>query len=216
MKTIEKLRVPQNLTSLAYEKIKRYVLQGDLEDDTHLTEEFLSKQLGISKSPVREALNSLQAEGLVRIEPRRGTYLRQFSVKEVRDLYDLREVLEVFAVSTARITPELVNELMASVERMRRYLKAKDRAGHIEEDVYFHSAISSATGNAELCRVLRNVQNQIWLCRCKTYNLSASTAIEAHQSVLEALRNGNHKKAEAAMRNHIAHVRAQLIRFLES
>jgi DNA-binding GntR family transcriptional regulator len=213
--TIRKLTAPQNLTALAYDSIKRHILEGKLDEDTRLTEEFLSNRLGISKSPVREALNSLQTEGLIHIEPRRGARLRQFSVKEVKNLYDLRETLEVFAVSIARVTPALLAELAKSVERTRRWVKANDKIKHIEEDTRFHGAIASATGNDELCRVLKNTQDQIWLCRCKTYKLSSSTASEAHLAILKALEEHDTKGAETAMRRHIDHVRCRLIDFLE-
>src|SRR6201999_1519092 len=120
--SIRKLTAPQNLTALAYNSIKRHILEGKLDEETRLTEEFLSKRLGISKSPVREALNTLQAEGLIHIEPRRGARLRQFSVREVKNLYDLRENLEVFAVSIARVTPALLADLAKSIERTRRWV----------------------------------------------------------------------------------------------
>jgi DNA-binding FadR family transcriptional regulator len=95
-------------------------------------------------------------------------------------------------------------------------LKANDPAGHIEEDVRFHGIISGATRNTELCRVLQNVHDQIWLCRCKTYQLSSTTSYEAHQAVFQALLKGDRKKAQAAMRDHISHVRKSLIAFLEA
>ncbi|HKZ00992.1 MAG TPA: GntR family transcriptional regulator, partial [Pyrinomonadaceae bacterium] len=80
---MKKLRIPDNLTTLAYKSIKDHIWEGDLDEGTRLTEEKLSQMLGISKSPVREALNRLEAEGLVRIEPRRGAHLRIFSAKEI-------------------------------------------------------------------------------------------------------------------------------------
>ncbi len=211
MATIEKLGLSQNLTTLAYQSIKRYILEADLDEEARLTEDFLSDQLGISKSPVREALNSLQTEGLIRIEPRRGAYLRRFTVKEVHDLYDLREVLEVHAIATAKIAPELIAELGSSVERTRNWLKARDKVRHIEEDTRFHGAIANASGNSELCHVLSNTQNKIWLFRCKTYNLSSSTAPGAHSTILEALRCDDRNAAQAAMRDHIRLVRDRLI-----
>ena len=213
--SIRKLTAPQNLTALAYDSIKRHILEGKVDEDTRLTEEFLSNRLGISKSPVREALNSLQTEGLIHIEPRRGARLRQFSVKEVKNLYDLRETLEVFAVARAQVTPMLLAELAKSVERTRKFVKANDKTKHIEEDTRFHAAIASATGNDELCRVLKNIQVQIWLCRCKTYNLSSSSASDAHLAILKALEANDRKGAQTAMRNHIDHVRTRLVDFLE-
>ncbi len=215
VESLQKLAVPQNLTVLAYQSIKKSILAGDLEHDVRLTEEALSQRLGISKSPIREALNSLQNEGLIRIEPRRGAYLRQFSVKEVADLYDLREVLETYAVSTAKVTPQLIAELNRSINRTSQLLKMDDKIGHIEEDARFHGAIAKATENQELCRVLSNIQNQIWLFRCKTYDLSSSTAPKAHKAILEALEEGNSTKAQAAMRHHISLVRSRLIAFID-
>ena len=211
MHAIRKLKPARNLTQLAYASIKAYILHEDFADDTRLTEDFLSRRLGISKSPVREALNSLNTEGLIRIEPRRGAYLRSFSVQEARDLYNLREILEVYAVSIATLTPEVIGELRSSTQRMRKFLKAKDKASHIEEDVHFHQLIASATGNSELCRVLANIHSQIWLCRRKTYNLSASTSPDIHQSILEALAIGDRTLAQKRMRDHIAMVRQRLI-----
>jgi DNA-binding GntR family transcriptional regulator len=212
---MEKLAPPQNLTALAYDSIKRYIMEADLDEEARLTEDFLSGQLGISKSPVREALNSLQTEGLIRIEPRRGAYLRRFSVKEVQDLYDLRELLEVYAVATATLTPSLIDALDASIDHTRGWLKAKDKLRHIEEDTRFHGAIASATGNNELCRVLSNIQNQIWLFRCKTYRLSSTTAPSAHCLILDALKANDREAAQNAMREHIRLVRNRLIDHLE-
>jgi DNA-binding GntR family transcriptional regulator len=212
---MKKLPTQQNLTDLAYESIKRHILEGKLNHDVRLTEEALSRQLGISKSPIREALNCLHNEGLIRIEPRRGSYLRQFSIKEVHDLYDLRKALESYAVSITQITPELIQELKDSIARTGQFLAADDKIRHIEEDGRFHSAIAQATENAELCRVLQNIQNQIWLLRCQTYDLSSSSAPTAHRAILKALEDGNREQAGIAMRDHIEHVRRTLIEHLE-
>ena len=216
MHGILRIEAPQNLTKLAYESIKAYILRENLDEDTRLTEEFLSKQLGISKSPVREALNSLCTEGLLHIEPRRGAYLRRFSRKEVLDLYNLRETLETYAVGVAELTPKLLTEMRKSAQRTEKLLKARDKQGHIEEDTRFHELISQATGNAELCRVLSNVQSQIWLCRRKTYDLSSSSAPSAHRAIVDALEKSDRKAAQAAMKDHISLVRERLIAFMDA
>ncbi len=213
---MQKLSAPQNLTTLAYESIKKSILEGNLGPDVRLTEESLSQQLGISKSPIREALNGLQNEGLIRIEPRRGAYLRRFTIKEAEDLYNLREALEVYAVSVAKITPQLVEALQCSVELTKKFLKIHDKTQHIEEDARFHGAIAKATGNRELGRVLEKIQNQIWLLRCQTYDLSSSSAPKAHTAILHAFAAGDREAAEAAMRQHIGHVRLKLLQFMSS
>lgn len=212
---MQKISVPRNLTTLAYESIKKEILDGKLFG-ARFTEEALSTRLGISKSPIREALNTLHAEGLIRIEPRKGAYLREFSVKEVNDLYDVREALEAHAVLAAKITPELIAALEESVIRMKGFLSEDDKIHHMEEDARFHGLLCGAADNAALGRILENVQNQIWLCRAQTYELSSSSAPDAHERIVAALREGDKQAAEKATRSHIRHVREKLVGFLEN
>jgi len=121
-------------------------------------------------------LNRLEAEGLISIESRRGAYVREFSIKEVSDLYELREVLELHSIAAAEITQALLSEMAESIERTKKFLTAGDKLKHIEEDLRFHGMIASATGNAEFCRVFENIQQKSLLCRYRTYHLSGSTA----------------------------------------
>jgi DNA-binding GntR family transcriptional regulator len=213
---MKKLKIPSNLTTLAYNSIKEYILEGRLDENSRLTEEFLSTQLGISKSPIREALNRLETEGLIKIEPRKGAYLRRMAMDEVTDLYDLREALETHVVRTATLTPVVLKELQQSLKRQRAFLKANDRTHYIEEDVHFHAELAQATGNAHLCAVLENLQNQIWLSRRNTYDLSSSTAPDYHGAIVEALEANQRDKAEAVMREHIQNVKRGLLEFLGS
>jgi len=212
---MKKLKIPSNLTTLAYDSIKEYILDGRLNDNSRLTEEFLSTQLGISKSPIREALNRLETEGLIRIEPRKGAYLRRLSTEEIGDLYDLREALETHVARTARLTPALVADLHESVKRQRALLRANDRAHYIEEDVKFHAELARATKNAHLCAVLENIQNQIWLSRRNSYDLSSSTAPDSHQAIVDALEANDRARAEQAMREHIQRVRHRLLEYMD-
>jgi DNA-binding GntR family transcriptional regulator len=213
---MKKLKIPSNLTTLAYNSIKEYILEGRLDENSRLTEEFLSTQLGISKSPIREALNRLETEGLIRIEPRKGALLRKLSPEEVAELYDLREALEAHVVRTAKLGPALISELRASLKRQRQQLKANDRTHYIEEDVHFHAVLAQATGNGHLCAVLENLQNQIWLSRRNSYDLSSSTAPDFHEAILEALDANDRVKGEAVMREHIQNVKGRLVDFLEN
>jgi DNA-binding GntR family transcriptional regulator len=212
---MKKIKIPNNLTTLAYDSIKDYILEGRLDENSRLTEEFLSGQLGISKSPIREALNRLETEGLIRIEPRKGAYLPRLSNQEIADLYDLREALEVHAARTAKLTPDLLADLRESLRRQRSLLKANDKNHYIAEDARFHAILARATENERLCAVLENLQNQIWLSRRKTYDLSSSTAPDYHEAILKALENKDRAAAEKAMREHIQTVRQRLLRFLE-
>lgn len=207
------LKIPTypNLTALAYLQVKQFILEGALKEGSKLTEESLAKQLGISKSPVREALNRLESEGLVSIEPRRGAFVRTFSLQEACDLFDVRLVLEVHAVGSADVTPALLLDLAGSIERTRTNLAVENVTVHIEEDIYFHSAIAKATGNQELCRILKNINQKSVLCRSKTFPLSGNMAPDGHHRVYSALNEGNRAFAMEAMREHIVYTRDALL-----
>jgi DNA-binding GntR family transcriptional regulator len=212
---VKKLRIPSNLTSLAYSSIKAYILDGRLDETSRLTEEFLSNQLGISKSPIREALNRLETEGLIHIEPRKGAYLKRLSPEEISELYDLREALETHVVRTVKLTVALVAELHQSLKSQHEFLRANDRPHYIEEDVHFHAELARATRNARLCAVLENIQNQIWISRRNSYDLSSSTAPNHHAAILEALESNDRDAAVAAMRAHIQRVKGRLLEHFE-
>lgn len=212
---MNKISIPPNLTELAYQSIKESILQGKLSTE-RFTEESLSITLGISKSPIREALNALKNEGLIRIEPRRGAYLREFSLAEIRDLYGVREALEVYAIRQCHISGELLDDLEASIARTESYLKKNDKKLHIEEDAWFHRRLAAAARNEELNRMLQTIQNQIWLIRTQTYRLSSGTAPDAHRRILAALRKKNRAAAELAIREHITHVCEVFVQYLDT
>lgn len=211
---MRKIRIPDNLTTLAYKAIRQYIWEGRLSEGMRLTEESVARQLGISKSPVREAFNRLESEGLIRIEPRRGAYLRTFSIKEIEDLYDLREALEAHAIARAEITPELVEDLRRSVERSKKYLEANDKLRYVEEDMNFHARLALAAGNDRLVAALENLQHQVWLFRRQTYDLSRSGAIASHTAIAEAIARGDRSAAEKLMRDHISGVCQKLVAHL--
>jgi DNA-binding GntR family transcriptional regulator len=210
-----KLTDTPNLTELAYRSIKQSILTGSVERSLRLTEEYFATQLGISKSPVREALNRLEAEGLIRIEPRRGAYVRDFSAQDIRDLYDLRVVLELHSIAAAAITPRLLTDLSESIARTKEILAVGDRARHIEEDLCFHRFIAEATGNGEFCRIFENVQQKTLLCRYKSYELSATTSPLAHKKIYRELKLEDRKAAQSAMQEHILYVRDRLLKNCE-
>lgn len=213
---MKKLTNIPNLTELTYRSIKEKLLDGTFSEGTRLTEEQLANQLGISKSPVREALNRLEAEGLVCIESRRGAYVREFSMKELNDLYEFREVLELHSIATAEITATLLSEMAASIERTKKFLAAGDKLKHIEEDLRFHGMIAAASGNAEFCRVFENIQQKSLLCRVKTYHLSGSTSPNGHRKIYQALKRHDRRAAKLAMQEHIQLVKDRLLESLET
>jgi DNA-binding GntR family transcriptional regulator len=215
MTKLQGLARKPNLTERTYSSIKKGVLTGTFEPSFRLTEELLSSQLGISKSPVREALNRLENEGLIRIESRRGAFVREFTAKEISDLFNLRVVLELHSISIANITPKFLQCLKDSIERTEQILARGDRMAHVEEDLRFHRLIAEATANEELCGVFENIQQKSLLCRYKSYELSATSSPLAHKRIYEALASTDRTKAQAAMEDHIVYVKGRLLDAME-
>lgn len=212
------LKLPKypNLTELAYLHIKRSILEGTLSEGTRLTEENLAAQLGISKSPVREALNRLESDGLLTIEPRRGAYVRRFSLQEACEFYELRELLEVHAIGLAKITSEFLDELEANIEQMKRDLMQRNTIAYVEADIQFHNLIAAASGNSELRRMIENISHKTALFRSRTYRLVAAASPDCHDKIYEALKDGDRGLAQRAMREHILFFRETLLRALEA
>lgn len=211
---MRRFQVSGSLSALAYNSIKERILSGRLDRDGRLTEEFLATQFGISKSPIREALNRLEAEGLIQIVPRKGAYLRRLSAAETWDLYDLRKALEMHVVRTARLTPALFSDLRQIVKRQRAFLKANDQARYIEEDLRFHDTLAQATKNRRLVAMLENLHHRTWPTHASSYYLSSATGPDDHESIVEALEAGDREGARCAMRAHIENVRQCLVESL--
>jgi len=207
-------RVP-NLTDLAYQSLKQHMLDGSLVEGSRLTEEQLANQLGISKSPVREALNRLEADGLICIQPRRGAFVRKFTFDETRNLFDLRVLVEVYSVEIAKITPALLQDMADSIDRTQQFLDDGNKLAHVEEDIRFHSMIAASSGNNEFYAVFESVQQKTILSRSKTYHLSPSSAPVNHQKIYEALRDGDRAAAKRMMSEHISFLRDSLLAFIQ-
>lgn len=208
---MRKIRIPENLTTLAFKAIKDYIWEGHLDEGARLTEESLSRWLGISKSPIREALNRLEAEGLIRIEQRRGAYLRKFSIKEIGDIYDVRAALEVHAVARLQVTPQLIERLRESVERLKEHREKNDKFRHLEEAVNFHSILAAGTGNEHLGKLLDTLHCQVWQFRRESYDAAKSNAYDSHDAIVKALALGDKTEAQRLMHEHVSGVGQKLI-----
>ena len=147
--TLEPLR-GQTLGMQAAEAIRRLVATGRLVGGDHLIEARVAEQLGISRGSVHDALWLLRGEGLVRDEPRRGTFVAQLTVADVREIYDLRIAVEIAAVHLIKQRPEM--ESFRQLEQALDDMEAGggDAALAAEADLGFHSALCAASGNSRL------------------------------------------------------------------
>ena len=209
--------IDETLRGRAYNSIQAKLLDGELRAGDVISEGTLADDIGISRTPVREAIGQLQIEGLLGKLPRVGTVVRLPDRGELQEIYDVREALESHAAANAQLSAEdfasmddFLGEMSAVGEEMReRELEFLDEAllhRFFDSDLGFHLTIVRAYGNQ---RALRVVSESRVAQRIFEYDRVAhgvrlvEAAIAAHSTILEALRNDDGEAARTAMAEHI-------------
>ncbi|MGH9469295.1 MAG: GntR family transcriptional regulator [Terriglobia bacterium] len=211
-----RLRIPENLTQRAYRAIRDEILKGRLNGKQRLTEAYFAERLGVSKSPIREALNRLEAEGLIIIEPRRGASVANFSADDIKEIYELREILEGAAVHDMLMDEKTCARLRASLDAAKEALRASDKVAYILADADFHRVVAQAARNSRLRRILENMHGQMLVLRHRTFELSSDRSVLEHEGILQAIEGGDTDLASRRMTQHVRAVRKKLLAHLEN
>lgn len=210
-----KPRIPVNLTQRAYKAIRDQLISGKLNGREHLTEGFFAATFGISKSPIREALNRLESDGLIRISPRRGAFVADFSIHDVQEIFELREALEALAVRNAVLDSKTLSNMKASVRAASGFSRKNDMPNYIREDTMFHGWVAQASSNSRLRKILENIHDQTILLRQTAFELTRHTSVKQHSQILAALERGQREVAEKLVARHIRTVGESLIEYLK-
>lgn len=210
-----KLKIPENLTQQAYRSIRDEIVTGKLDGQQHFTEAYFASRYGISKSPIREALNRLESEGLITIIPRRGAFVRELSLHDVEEIYELREVLESLVIRNAVLDAKSLAHLREIAESARSFLEKKDKPNYIRRDTAFHTTLAKASSNTRLYKMLESMHNQMMILRRQTFELTSQSSIRQHLRILEALEKGRRETAARLMEEHIRAVRKRLVDHLK-
>ena len=213
----------QSLVDIAYEALREAITSGELLPGTRLREAVLARHFSISTTPVREALRRLDREGLVSLSPNRGGIVAEFNLREILDLFEIREILECRAVR--RAAGQRLRDLRAAETVLAAAAAQVTRRNRVEWnrlEVGFHRAINDLSGNFELAalteRIHRTVQG---LCvRCMSEPLFGPETLQLmqsqHQAILAAVRDGSAREAEVNTRAHIQYIRDSISRALGS
>ena len=175
---------------------------GHLRPGQRLVPQQLAKRYQISVSPVRDALQMLGQEGLITIKPRSGYFVTRITLKQLRDLFELREILEVAAVE--RAAARITDEQIAQLARVHAgYTGADDESydRYTDENRLFHCLIGEASGNHELAEALGRVHDR--LARFMVMRHAGQTQEQSHARILEALKAGDVEAARAAMLDEV-------------
>jgi DNA-binding GntR family transcriptional regulator len=170
-----------------------------------LSEGEVAAEVGVSRTPVREALLRLETEGLVRLYPKRGALVLPVSTQEISDVLETRELVETFTAGRATIGPELVAELTRLLEAMREHSGATDAKEFARADRCFHRTLVAAAGNEILTQLYDSLRDrQLRMARLTASDpVRAADAIRDHSEILEALRSGDRRRIRAAIHRHL-------------
>jgi DNA-binding GntR family transcriptional regulator len=199
-------------------RIREAILDGRLAPGVRLKEERLASELGISRTPVREALQLLRAEGLIDLQPNRGASVRLYRAQEVHELYGMRAVLEGHAarVAAEKITPETIERLEENCRRFDALHDVEDVRDLIRENGYFHNMILEAADVDRLTTMVRSVIELPLVYKAFLWYSPEQRRISAvyHRQILRALATHRPERAETAMREHVYEARDFLARHM--
>jgi len=210
----ERAPLVRNASAAATELIREAIIDGRLPPGQRLKEEELARELGISRTPVREALLILQAEGLVDAAPNRGAVVRSHDGDDLEDLYQLRALLEGYAArrAAANISETSVAELWASCQRFEEVIES-DVQELVKENLFFHNVILDAAQSRRVAELIRKVIELPLVYRSYIWYSVDQRRISAHyhRQITKALEARDGERAELVMKEHVFEARDVLV-----
>lgn len=203
--------LPRIAGQQAYARLRGLILDGILRPGERLLEERLAADLGISRTPVREALARLRSEGFLAGEGRRGLAVRQYTAEDVRDIYDFRALVEghVAALAAERATPADVVRLSEANGRMRqgieRWVRTSNRRERVNEVRLLHEAVLEASRSPRAAMLLRSLVEIPLVLRAASCYSDAQLwrCCDEHERIAEAIEARESRRAEMLMAEHI-------------
>ncbi len=218
VKSIERSEVPDDASNgspvrslmkeRAYAELKRLLLDGDLAPGTFLAERQLAVRLGMSKTPVRSALERLEMEGFLSISPQQGAIVRELSVNEIADQYEIRVALETFVARgiAGKLTPAQVGRLNENLELQRLNLDRGNVGIGVSLDGEFHRLFCEFMGNQEILRVMGQLRDKTQRVISQVFRINASRmagSYEEHCGIADAVIRGDSALAVSRIETHL-------------
>lgn len=206
----------QPLREAVCETLRDAIRKGILEPGERLMEVQLAEELGISRTPVREAIRKLEQEGYVIMMPRRGTYVSDISTNDVKEIFEIRSALESLATGLAarRIEPDELETLQNLLVEIEGYIAKNDIEKIVETDIKFHGLLYQVSRNERLVNIINNLKEQ--LARFRTLSMSypgrLQETLEEHSEMVEAIANGDVSAARDAAEHHMERAEKTLLK----
>lgn len=195
------------LRDVVFNTLRKAILTGELKPGERLMEIHLANRLGVSRTPIREAIRKLELEGLVIMIPRRGAEVAQITEKSLKDVLEVRRALDALCVELAceRITEEGKVKLREACSEFEKATKTGDVTAIAEADVALHDIIVEATGNARLIQLINNLSEQMYRYRFEYIKDESrhEKLVEEHRMIYESIIEKDKEKAAKAAKLHI-------------
>ncbi len=207
------------LRDVVFKTLRQAILKGDMEPGERLMEITLANKLGVSRTPIREAIRKLELEGLVHMVPRKGAIVASISEKDMKDVLEVRVTLEELAVKLAIQNMEEpdIDQLRRAAKKFESAVIARDIVDIVEADVMFHDVIYNRTNNGRLIQIINNLREQMYRYRLE-YVKDARThsiLISEHQDIITALEKRDVDEAKNAVRQHIVNQEKGIVRAIK-
>ena len=202
-----KLDSYQPLREVVCESLRDAIRRGVLKPGERLMEIQLAEELGVSRTPVREAIRKLELEGYVIMMPRRGTYVASMSIRDINEIFEIRTALESLSngLAAERITDEELESLQRLLVMIGGYVEEGNMDKIGETDIECHDRLYRAARNSRLVGIISNLREP--LTRFRTLSMSypgrLETTLEEHREIVEAIAEGDVKRAKKAAEHHM-------------
>lgn len=204
------------LRDVVFKTLRQAILTGDLKPGERLMEIHLANKLGVSRTPIREAIRKLELEGLVTMVPRRGAQVAQITEKSLSDVLEVRRALDELAVELAclRITDEEKEKLKEACADFEKAVVTRDVRTIAKADVSFHDIIFQSTGNARLSQLVNNLAEQMYRYRYEYIkdDKRHDVLVNEHRKIYDSILQGDIPSAKEAIRVHIENQEKSIIR----
>ncbi len=207
------------LRDVVFKTLRQEILTGKLKPGERLMEIQLANKLGVSRTPIREAIRKLELDGLVIMIPRRGAEVAQITLKDLKDVMEVRCALDVLAIELAceRMERDERSKLYQACENFREAVKTKDTRKLAEADVAFHDAIVLSTGNTRLIQLVSNLSEQMYRYRFEYLKDATSHEMlqQEHMEMYQSILKKDKAAAASVVRKHINNQEEAIIKQLQ-
>lgn len=217
---LKSIKQPSSLSKIVRDRLRDAILSGTFEPGVIYTENSLADQLGVSRTPVREAVLGLADQGIVTVLSRRGFQVNTFSHKDVAELYELRSALETTVVAKLAANPKAYDfsTMQDELVRQKLFLRAKHESDFISSDRLFHLNLFELSGNRRMITIIEGIRDMIQITGEKVVarTLRASEIWEEHRNLLTAIQSGDSVRALEALNIHLTKSMAAVLLAISS